>query len=164
MRMSSKLFSAIDGTCAMAKDGNCQFRAMSYGLHGSDVYHADVRRCVVSELRRNWDRYEPFVTQCKSYVERMSLPGTYGDNVTLKAFCNAFQHGVVVLNERGTVSALRPDDCSDMDARDYITIVYNPSMTHYDGLRPYNVHPTRHLLNRMQDNASLNIQINHVVV
>lgn len=162
--MQVKLFSHIRGTREMAKDGNCQFRALSHALHGSDSFHADVRRCVVSELRRNWASYKPFVDHPESYTERMAQLGTFGDNVTLKAFCNAYNHGVVVINESGSVSALRPDKSTCMDARDYITILFSPPMTHYNGLQPYNVHPTRDLLNRIQDHASLKIQINNVEV
>ena len=156
-----ELFSKIDSVHKIPGDGNCQFRALSHALHGTDVYHKDVRRCTVSELEKNWDSYKDFVDSPDTYIENMSRTGTFGDNVTLKAFCSAYNHGVAVIDKGGSVSTLRPP-VTHMDPRDYITVVYVPSMQHYNAIDPYNVHPTRALLNRMGNNASLKIKINQV--
>ena len=41
----------------MQADGNCQFRALSFGLYGSEDRHAEVRANIVQHLRENSERY-----------------------------------------------------------------------------------------------------------
>lgn len=155
----AKLFSHIDTVCKMAEDGNCQFRALSHGLHGTSEYHEDVRRCVVSEMNAHWERYKDFVDSPDTYRQRMSRQGTWGDNVTLQAFCNAYHHGVATIDVEGSVSLLSPQNAR-LDQRDYVTIVYKPRFGHYNAVNPHNVHPTRELLTRIGNRPSLNVQIN----
>ena len=89
----------------------------------------------------------------------MARQGTWGDNVTLQAFCNAYHHGVATIDVGGSVSLLSPQN-AQLDQQDYVTIVYKPELKHYNGVNPHNVHPTRELLTRIGDRPSLNVQIN----
>lgn len=154
----TKLFTRIDSIRKVPSDGNCQFRAMSNALHGTDIYHSDVRNCVVNELGTNWVKYKPFVSDPDTYIAKMSRSGTFGDNVTLKAFSNAYNHGVAVIDKSGSILLIRHGD----DPRDYITLVYDPFKQHYNSVYPYNVHPTPALFKRAGSHDTIQVQINRV--
>lgn len=72
--------------CAVAADGNCQFRALSVALYGSEERHAEMRAQVVQQMRRCPQDYSPFVHEpFGEYLARMERDGEWGDNVTLQA-------------------------------------------------------------------------------
>ncbi|KAI8457535.1 hypothetical protein BY996DRAFT_4578279, partial [Phakopsora pachyrhizi] len=90
-------------------DGNCQFRAISLLIYGTQDYHEDVRRNVIKILRAEKDFYKEFVQErtgneigqagdpFEAYVTLMSRVGEWGDQLTLKASSKAFNLEIVVL-------------------------------------------------------------------
>lgn len=67
-------------------DGNCQFRALSVALYGSEDRHCEIRARVVEQMKIAPSYYSAFVHEpYAQYLERMSLNGEWGDNVTLQA-------------------------------------------------------------------------------
>merc|ERR1719393_560509 len=90
-------------------DGNCQFRALSLGLYGSEDHHADVRANIVQHLRENPETYSAFMEPDEDfteYINRISQDGQWGDEVTLRAF-GPVQLPVPVLRPAGR-RRLRP--------------------------------------------------------
>ena len=116
-------------------DGNCQFRALSLGLYGSEDRHAEVRTNIVQHLRENSERYFQFVESefFADYVNRISLDGQWGDAITLQAFVEYYSRGVRVLsdNEQNPVFDHAFEDSSE----DPITITHYGEV-HYNGTTP----------------------------
>mmetsp|Transcript_115309 Transcript_115309/g.330981 ORF Transcript_115309/g.330981 Transcript_115309/m.330981 type:complete len:184 (-) Transcript_115309:95-646(-) len=84
----------------VAGDGNCQFRALSDQLYGSEDHHASVRQLVVAQLTKEPDRYTGFVPgRFRDYVGGMARDGTWGDHVTLQAAADALGVEIHVLTD-----------------------------------------------------------------
>ena len=87
-------------------DGACQFRALAVQLWGDEEAHGEVRAQAVAHLRQQPPLfYEPQVFSSEvddfvdvhsveQYLDEMSKPGTWGDEVTLRAAADA--NGVVI--------------------------------------------------------------------
>lgn len=79
----------------MGDDGNCQFRALSNELYGSQEHHQAVRDRVITHLREHADEFSFFVSESKQewedYLQRMSRSRTWGDELTLRAASDAYQ-------------------------------------------------------------------------
>jgi hypothetical protein len=74
------------------QDNNTQFRAIADQLYGSEEEHPAVRKMAIEQLVIAPDLYVEFVAKSDEsyddYVERMSLPDTPGDTVTLQAIAD----------------------------------------------------------------------------
>jgi hypothetical protein len=94
-------------------DGNCQFRALSSELFGSDEHHLKVRTVAVAWLAEHGATYSGFVgdeAEWWDYLGRMREAGEWGDELTLRAVSDAY--GVVI----HVVTS----------ERDHFNIVYEP--------------------------------------
>ena len=154
-----RLFEPTTSVKNIPGDGNCQFRSLSWALHGTEEHYADFRRCIVAHLKENWDRYKEFTVDPDTYLSEMSKPGTFGDRVTVQAFCDLYDHGVAVIKDNGYISCFAPDGHKDIDARDYVTIVHAGN-NHYNACEPYHTHPTDYLL-KMCDNLENTVCIDN---
>jgi hypothetical protein len=77
----------------MDDDGNCQFRAISYELFGSQQHHHVVRTRIVTHLRAHSHMFSFYVGEDEEwlrYLEKMSRKQTWGDELTLTAASQAF--------------------------------------------------------------------------
>ena len=65
--------------------------------------HQEVRHAAVEQLRRGRPQYSSFVVgSYSSYVDRMSKPAEWGDNLTLQAIADAFAVEVCCVTSYGT--------------------------------------------------------------
>ncbi|KAK3289288.1 hypothetical protein CYMTET_3276 [Cymbomonas tetramitiformis] len=77
----------------MGDDGNCQFRSCAHHLYGDQKHHAKVRQHAITYMQTNSAMFEIFFEtpgQFKSYVRNMAQLRTWGDELTLKAICDAY--------------------------------------------------------------------------
>ncbi|KAL6756630.1 hypothetical protein V8C86DRAFT_2644201 [Haematococcus lacustris] len=75
----------------MAGDGNCQFRTISFELFATQDMHLHVRRVVMEHIKSHHAEYECFLGEdMDAYITCMSRGGTWGDELTLRAACDAF--------------------------------------------------------------------------
>ena len=115
-------------------DGNCQFRALSLGLYGSEDRHAEVRTNIVQHLRENSERYFQFVESefFADYVNRISLDGQWGDAITLQAFVEYYSRGVRVLsdNEQNPVFDHALKTHSKTPSRSHTMVKYTTTALH----------------------------------
>lgn len=77
----------------MADDGNCQFRAVSHELYGTQDHHLRVRAGAVAYLRAHEADFAPFVgtsADFEAYLRRMTQSKQWGDELTLQGACGAF--------------------------------------------------------------------------
>lgn len=81
----------------MHDDGNCQFRAFSQELFHSQDHHAYVRGRVVDRIVEDSETYRDFVDDFEGYVYKMSQDRTWGDEIALQAFSDAFGVNVHVI-------------------------------------------------------------------
>ncbi|KAL8269183.1 hypothetical protein Esti_006892 [Eimeria stiedai] len=98
-------------TVTAVGDGNCQFRAVSYCLFGSEENHRFVRRRVVQHMQRETASYRVFFESpaFDSYLKQMSRPGTWGDELTLRAAADAFSCCLHLITSSETNWYLRYD-------------------------------------------------------
>lgn len=84
----------------MEDDGNCQFRAISYELYGSQSYHYIVRDKVIQHLRSNSDTFSFYVGEESDwiqYLKKMSMDRTWGDELTITAASQVFAVNIHVI-------------------------------------------------------------------
>ena len=90
-------------------DGHCQFRACSDQLYGSQEYHARVRATAVEYMREHADAFSCFCVEESAfeiYLNQMQNgrrgKPVWGDELTLRAICNALGCTIHVLtSQRG---------------------------------------------------------------
>jgi hypothetical protein len=79
----------------MADDGNCQFRAISQQLFGTQDLHAHVRQKALAHMCAHADEFASFfetgTAEFDEYIRAMSQGKTWGDELTLKAASDAFK-------------------------------------------------------------------------
>lgn len=81
-------------------DGNCQFRALSFALYGTEDSHGELRVKVVEQLKTMENEYAQFVHEAYGdYLQRMARDGEWGDNVTLQAASDAMGCRIQVLTD-----------------------------------------------------------------
>jgi len=80
-------------------DGACQFRALAHQLFGDEERHGVVRAKVVSQLRAERDRYEPFVMDSTfdEFLTKMARASEWGDHLTLQAAADVYQTRVCLV-------------------------------------------------------------------
>ncbi|KAL0048207.1 hypothetical protein WJX82_009891 [Trebouxia sp. C0006] len=79
----------------MGSDGACQFRSISYGLFGTEAYHKAIRRKAILYLREHRSDFEAFLgDDYDNWVKEMSRQESWGDELTLRAICEAY--GIVI--------------------------------------------------------------------
>jgi len=91
-------------TLEMADDGNCQFRAISQELFGTQDHHAAVRAEVVGYMERHATDYSVFFEagEWNDYLSKMGMLKTWGDELTLRVAAEVFGvrvHVVTSTNE-----------------------------------------------------------------
>jgi len=81
-------------------DGACQFRAVADQLYGDQGLHAEVRRRAVAQLEARPDMYAGFAVgeSFGEYVQRMSEPDTWGDNLSLQAIADSYDIQVCIMS------------------------------------------------------------------
>jgi hypothetical protein len=92
----------------IAGDGNCQFRAFSQNLFGTEEQHALVRARAVEYMKAHAADFRGFIDDGQSrrngnfsdYLSQMSKGRTWGDELTLRALCNAFGATVHVITSQ----------------------------------------------------------------
>ena len=118
-------------------DGNCQFRALSFGLYGSEDRHAEVRANIVQHLRENPERYFAFPETDEEvfadFVNRMSRDREWGGARTLRAFEQSYRRGVRVLSDNEQNSVI--NHMREGLQEDVITITHYGEV-HYNGAKP----------------------------
>jgi hypothetical protein len=93
-------------------DGHCQFRACSDQLYGTQEHHASVRSAAVEYMREHAAEFSCFCVEegaFESYLKEM-LHGKrgkpiWGDELTLRAICNALGCTIHVLTSQSGGSA-----------------------------------------------------------
>lgn len=67
-------------------DGNCLFRAISHQLYLCEDYHEMLRAKCVEHMQKHMTRFQCFcVTDFDSHLKEMALPGTWGDDLEIRA-------------------------------------------------------------------------------
>lgn len=107
-------------------DGNCLFHSLSY----PDGNHRMVRACIVRHIANHWDEFRHFVVteERGDYLRQMIRPGTWGDELVLRAFSDLAQRRVRVHSPSADVLA----EYGEGDAE--VNVLF--SGCHYDALVP----------------------------
>ena len=88
----------------MQDDGNCQFRAFSHQLYGTEEHHATIRSTVVMHMYENRAAYSMYFDGEEAqdrYLAHMARDAEWGDELTLKAFGEQYQIVVHVIVSTG---------------------------------------------------------------
>ena len=100
--------SLVYATSSIAKDGNCMFSAFAMGLGDTLDTPALVRKTAIRWMGSHSENFLPFipfeeegqVEAFRNYLQKMSQPGEWGDNLVLQALCKAYKVKVSVLKKR----------------------------------------------------------------
>ena len=100
VRLTERLRSETLRETAMEDDGNCQFRALSSECYGTQRWHRAIRLRVVAHIASQKAEFAPFFPGAgafEGYLAEMRLPGTWGDELTLRAAADLLQAKVFVI-------------------------------------------------------------------
>jgi len=122
----------------MEDDGNCQFRAISQELFGTQAFHSGVREQAVSHLRRNPGDFPSFFEEggWEDYLQKMTVVRTWGDEMTLRACAEAFGVRVHVVSstEENWHLVYEPEGGVGPAARQLFLTYVSP--IHYNSVAP----------------------------
>jgi OTU-like cysteine protease len=138
----SRLSSLGLGMVVQKGDGNCQFRSLSYGLFGTPDYHRTVRKTTVDYIFRYRQYFELFLGEdFKAWAKQMSRDRTWGDELTLRAACEAYGIVVNVVTSDSENWFLRyiPEHNLVLNKEVFLTYI---SPVHYNGIRKLARGPT----------------------
>ncbi|KAH7620187.1 putative OVARIAN TUMOR DOMAIN-containing deubiquitinating enzyme 11 [Nannochloris sp. 'desiccata'] len=122
-------------------DGNCQFRSLSYGLFGTPDYHRTVRKTTVDYIFRNRHYFELFLGgDFKAWAQQMVRDRTWGDELTLRAACEAYGVVVNVVTSDSENWFLRYCPEHTVVQREVFLTYISP--VHYNGIRKMSRGPT----------------------
>lgn len=72
-------------------DGNCLFRAVAHQLYMDENRHLEIRQMCVDHMTKHFKRFENFCpTTFQEHIRRMSIPGTWGDDLEIRALEEIF--------------------------------------------------------------------------
>lgn len=120
----------------MSDDGNCQFRALSQELFGTQQFHTLVRAEVSSYLSRREDSYRQFFPtgEWEKYLSDMGNLRTWGDELTLRAAADAFKVRIHLITSSDQMWYLVYDPVEGVSERElFITYV---APIHYNTMEP----------------------------
>ena len=122
-------------------------------MYGTDERHDTVRRTVCDYIEQNPDKYKDCM-ECApdEYVACMKRNGTYGDQITVQAFCDAYHSNVAVVDDRDQVTLVNG---ARSDSEPYKVLLYEGGV-HYNGVSPSHASPTSYMLNKIR--PGLNIE------
>ena len=129
-------------------DGNCLFRALSFGVHGNQWQFDAVRQKIVTFIEENRDDFEPFIEDEEDfdrYCSRLRGDGVWGGNQELCAAARALDINITVFHVQESMSRI-DISCNNAD-RPAVYLVYSGS-EHYDSLEPVENIKTPIKLNR----------------
>ncbi|GAB65525.1 OTU-like cysteine protease [Plasmodium cynomolgi strain B] len=142
-------------------DGNCLFRAVSDQLYDNEDNYKEIRKLVVDHLLRNEEKYQHFIEydeSYKSYIQRISLDGTWGGQLELQAVGELFTVNILIYQENGCILEIK----NHSDDKKCIQLHY-ASSEHYNSVRFKNralenqlksIVELREILNNKDDNES----------
>jgi len=120
----------------MDDDGNCQFRALSYELFGTQDRHKEVRQLATRHMEKSPDLYQVFFEEeheFKTYLEGMTKNGVWGDELTLRAVADAIGVKIHVVTSQDENWYLQYEPASPSMRELYLAYI---SPIHYNTLEP----------------------------
>ncbi|CRG99176.1 OTU-like cysteine protease, putative [Plasmodium relictum] len=114
-------------------DGNCLFRAVSDQLYNHEDNYKEIRKKVVDHLSKKEEEYKNFVEydeSYKSYIERISLDGTWGGQLELQAIGEIYNVNILIYQENGCILEIK----NHSDEKKCIQLHY-ASSEHYNSVR-----------------------------
>lgn len=119
----------------MGDDGNCQFRAMSMELFGTQERHGEVRDIAVAHMKKRPEDFQVYFEEEEfdEYLRGMSQPRTWGDELTLRAVTDALCVKIHVITTEQENWYLHYDPVGEPVRELFLTYL---SPIHYNTLRP----------------------------
>ena len=120
------------------QDGNCQFRAFSQQLYGSQDFHRAIRAALVEHMAKEsrffGAMFDEGEGEFEQYLAAMRLPRTWGDELTLRAFSDRYMACVHVVTSTAEHWHLSYEPLGgDVPAKKHVFLTYL-SPVHYDAL------------------------------
>jgi len=82
---------------AMAKDGNCMFRAVAHQLYGDQEMYDTIRKNCVVYMEKERDHFSQFVTEdFTDYLKRKRLDTVFGNHLELQAIAEIFNRPILI--------------------------------------------------------------------
>lgn len=122
---------------SVREDGNCFFRAISYGIHQRQDNHLNIRASAIEYLESNKQDFALFMDKsiyptAESYIKQMRRNGFYADHPVVLATAIIIQKNIIV-HERGKKPLRIPgSDCFE----NQLHVRYIPEKEHYNSVVP----------------------------
>jgi hypothetical protein len=122
----------------MEDDGNCQFRAVSQELFGTQDFHQQIRGRAVAYMRTNSARFRDFFidNEYETYLAKMATPRCWGDELTLQAVADAFTIKIHLITSTADNWYLHYDPTDDTTAVIRECFITYISPIHYNTVAP----------------------------
>lgn len=81
-------------------DGNCQFRSLSHQMFGTERYHLAVRHRTTEYMKEKEEIYSLYYAgdDWDGYLRELAVSRTWGDELSVKAACEAFNVPVHIVS------------------------------------------------------------------
>ncbi len=128
----------------MKDDGNCQFRAISQGIFGTQDYHELLRAIAVWKLRKDKDYYSLWFqdgeTGFNNFCNEMSENSTWGTELTLKALVDSLGITLHIMQstKENYYLIYRPDEIEGPYCEHHVFVTYIEPI-HYNAIIENNV-------------------------
>ena len=120
---------------AMEGDGNCQFRSIAHHVLRDQDRHAEIRSLAMEWIRANPQDFEIYFETgdaFRTWANDMARDRTWGDELTLRAVCDALGYKVHVVQSTGENWYLLYEPCENKGAKQIFVSYISP--VHYDAI------------------------------
>ena len=151
-------------------DGNCLYYSLSWIMHGHTDMYNTIRQQIVDHVCDSKDYYMDFfiapreringnhnaILTFDSWCNKMRNDRCYGDNISIQGFCNIYNYNIIIFYlESKTINFIR---CESGNLINYGVLIYINN-NHYDTVNPYNLQPTRALIDKFSGNEAIPFNI-----
>ncbi len=170
--------------------GDCQFRVLANIAYDNKNRFDEVRQNIANIIRQNGPCYprwyfeaDPYNTTLENFCYNIEKNRggknrrSWGDHITLQAFCNIYGYAIILISDRGTITITEPmltnhagDLCpppppeieniilqginpetNKFDNLDRFRVVCYYDDVHYVGINPSTLQPTRELVDYIRE-------------
>ena len=125
--LAKRLYTLGLESVAVRDDGNCQFRAFSQQLSGTQDFHRAIRAALVEHMAKESRFFGAMFDEGElaTYLTTMGRARTWGDELTLRAFADCYEVCVhVVASTEGNWHLIYSPQDNDVHPKKHVFLTY----------------------------------------